>query len=268
MELVLENVNYRCNGKTIFRNLSMRISSGKISGIIGDHGSGKTTLIELILGLKPYDGVILLDDKKINQNNIFKIGVVFDRENYFIGKTVYDQLKHSLGTVKYDKEKVEERIKEICDLCETSIEFLEKEVETLSTCEKVWSEFLVATVVDPDVLILDDITSRLDYNRKQILNRVLKYMKHRLNKTIIITGHDIDFMHKLVDYFYVLAEFRVALSGRKYDVFKDREFLRLYGINVPKIVDFSDKVMKQKQIKIGYRDEINDLIKDIYRYVK
>lgn len=268
MELVLENVNYKFNGKTIFRDLNMKISSGKISGIIGDHGSGKTTLIEIIMGLKPTDGLVLFGNQKINKDNISKIGVIFDRESYFFGKTIYNHLKNSLDMIKLSVEEINKRIDEVCELSETSREFLNKKIDSLSTSEKAWASFLSAIITDPKIIILDDITSKLDYKRKTVLARVLKYMKHRLDKTIILVGHDIDFMNKIVDYFYVIAEFRVAFSGRKYDVFKDNEMLQLYGINIPKTIEFSNIVMKQKQIKIGYRDEINDLIKDIYRYVK
>lgn len=268
MELILENICYRYPQKTIFKNLNMKIPSGKISGIIGDHGCGKTTLLKIIMGMKEYNGTVLFNNEKLNKNNIAKIGVVFDNENYFLGDTILKQLKHELSLFNLSQNEIDKRIDELCELCDLSKEYLNKKIINLSTSEKSWVSFLSVIAADPEVIILDNLTSKLDYDKKQVLARVLKFMKHRLDKTIIIVGHDIDFMHKIVDYFYIVAEFKIAFSGRKYDVFKDSELMELYGIKVPKLIEFSNKVMKKKEVKIGYRDEINDLIKDIYRYVK
>ena len=56
------------------------------------------------------------------------------------------------------------------------------------------------------------------------------------------------------------------MEGNKYDVFK--QDISKYGLKRPKIIEFEQLVLEKKGIKIGYRDDINDLMKDVYRYVK
>ena len=81
-------------------------------------------------------------------------------------------------------------------------------------------------------------------------------------------GHDVEFIHVVCDQICVLYQGTIFLEGNKYDVFAQEEQLKKMEVQVPQMISFSHLVSKRVKINIGYRDDINDLIKDVYRYVK
>ena len=87
-------------------------------------------------------------------------------------------------------------------------------------------------------------------------------MKNRYKKTIIIGTLDSDLILKLADKVYVLDDGKIVMSGNKYKV------LSSDLVNKPKLIEFSLMVKNEKNINIGFRDDISDLMKDVYRNVK
>ena len=116
-----------------------------------------------------------------------------------------------------------------------------------------------------NVLVLDSFTEGLDDINQDRIIKLIRILKNRYNKKIIIASNDLEFIHKIADKVYVLYEGIVIMSGSKYDIFKQEKLLKKYGLLVPNIIKFENLVLSKKNIRLGYRDDINDLIKDIYR---
>ena len=268
MEIKLENVSFSYNKinytkKDILKNISTTFKEGEIYSIIGKSGVGKTTMAELIAGLLiPTEGKIINQEAK-------QIGMVFQfPEEQFFNSTVNEELEIGMILNHYHTEEKEKRIISALRMVGLDESYLEKNPFKLSNGEKRLVAIAAVLIFNPKVIILDEPTIGLDENSKNTIIKLIRLLKKRYQKTIIIISHDMDFVHKLSDHIIVLYDKKIVLEGTKYEVFKQNNLLKKYGLKQPKVMEFSTKVLKKKNIKIGYRDEINDLIKDIYRYVK
>ena len=70
----------------------------------------------------------------------------------------------------------------------------------------------------------------------------------------------------ITDYIFVIDKNGILKEGNKYEVFSNSNFFEKLHISLPKIIQFENEVLKEKTIDMGLRDNINDLIKDIYYF--
>ena len=262
MEIKLDKVSYK-----IIKDVSLNIS-GKITCITGKSGCGVSTLLELISGLnKPDNGIIEIGQGYISNDlvkNISfvrkKVGYVFQRsDDYFFRKTVRDELTFSLKGYKGD---ISKRISNSLKTVGLDDSYLDRNPFSLSSGEK--ELLLIASVLayNPEVIILDEPFRDLDFKNRDKIIKLLKMMKNRYKKTIIIGTLDSDLILKLADKVYVLDDGKIVMSGNKYKV------LSSDLVNKPKLIEFSLMVKNEKNKNIGFRDDISDLMKDVYRNVK
>ncbi|MFV0250278.1 MAG: energy-coupling factor ABC transporter ATP-binding protein [Bacilli bacterium] len=281
MEVILKNISYSYSKvnykqKEIFNKISLKFDKGKITSILGNVGSGKSTLLQIIgTNLIP-EGEMFFDKVVINENLILnnfrdiqsKIGFSFsDYLEDTYEETVFDALKFILNYHCYKLDKINERVSASLKMVGLDDRYYSRKINSLSSGELKKISIASALIHNPKIILLDDPTVGLDLTSKLELLKLLRILKNRFNKTIIVATNDIDFIHKITDYIYVLDHGKIEIEGTKYDVFKNESKLRKLGINIPKVMEFSNVVLSKKNIKIGYRDEINDLIKDIYRFV-
>lgn len=259
MEIRLDNVNY-----FNLKNLSFTIRDSKITFVLGESGSGKSNLLSLICDdINDYEGNIVRD---ISLN---KIG--FLRQNYidyFVFNTVYEEFlyvlkKRKLKIVNYDKQMIQSL--EMVGLNES---FLNRSLYEMSKGEQKRVALAILLAQKFKVFVLDDPFTNLDFESKKRLIKLFKMMKIRYNKTIIIASCDTDIALDSADEVIYLEKGKLIFKGDKFDLFTNKKLYENANIDEPKLIQFSNLVKKEKNINIGFRDDINDLIKDIYRFVK
>jgi len=274
MEIKFENVSFN----NVVKDINLKIEKGQIIGIVGSSGSGKTTLVEMIDALVlPTNGRLLVGDfalekgkkyKNINELR-FNVGFVFEDANEQIfSNTVYDEVAFAMRYFKYKKEQIEVQVKKALMMVGLPEEYLYKNPFNLSHGETKKLAIACVLAFNPEIVIFDEPLTALDNASKKNLIKIIRTLKTRYNKTVIIVSQDTDFLHKIVDKVYVMHKGNIVMAGNKYEVFQEEELLNKYDVKAPSVISFAKLVEKKKGIKMGYRDEINDLIKDVYRYVK
>ena len=171
--------------------------------------------------------------------------------------------------MKYFKKTVKNIEKHILDallMVDLDATYLNRNPFTLSSGEMRKVAIASILAFNPKVIILDEPTIGLDNQSKKNLIKIIKLLKTRYKKTIIIVSNDTDLLLQIAEHIILLDKGKIIYDGNKYEVFK--QDLEKYGLKKPKIIEFEQLVLEKKHIKIGYRDDINDLMKDVYRHVK
>ncbi|MDD3341339.1 MAG: energy-coupling factor ABC transporter ATP-binding protein [Bacilli bacterium] len=276
MEIKIKDVTYKESKNTILENINMTCKANKITVCIGKSGSGKTILLNLIDALKlPTKGEIIIDSFVIQKrsNRLFNtlrthIGYVFsDPSAHFFCKTVYKELLFALASSGIKEEK-EEKIERVLEMVELDSSIKKQSPLSLSFTEQKRVALAIALLKNPEIFLIDEPFLGLCSKAKKDFIKLFKQLKREYQKTIVITTKDTDSALELADYIYLLGDKKIQLEGTKYKVLKEEKTLYKYGVKIPDFIRFSNMVLENKGIKIGYRNDINDLIKDVYRYVK
>ena len=274
VDYVYKKINYQ--EKLVLKNINIKFDCGKINAIIGAPGSGKSTLLNLLnQELIPTKGKIIVDQYTITNNNDLKnidrsiIGFVLQNpSDQFFNSTVREELIVTMQMNNYIPNQMNKRILDVLKMVHLEEDTLIRNPNSLSESEKRKLAIAQALICNPKILVLDEPVNSFDEKTKEEYLKLFRLLTKRYNKTIIIASNDLNFVHKIADKVFVLNQNEIVLQGDKYEVFKDTRLLKKYGLIPPYTMLFSNLVKEKKNIKIGYRDEINDLIKDIYRYVK
>lgn len=237
----INNLNFKYKNKQIFKDFNLNIKKDKFTSIIGPNGSGKTTLVKILLGLLEIDGIIEINNIKLNKKNIKEIreqiGVVY-QDNQFVAETVMDEIAFSLENLNYPKKEIRKQVKAISELFKIE-HLLQKEPHSLNSCEKGLVVLASALVTDPKILILDEGLNMLDSHIKEDVLKKLKILK---GITIINITHDSE---ELIysDEIVVIDNGNLILRGDKELVLKEEQIFKKLGLQIPFMVDLSQKLM-------------------------
>ena len=92
-------------------------------------------------------------------------------------------------------------------------------------------------------------------------------MKDQYKKIVIFISKDIEKLYQNTDSILIYNNGDIIIQGKTKEVMKKVELLKENKIDIPKIVDFTYQVKKEKKVKLDYHQDIRDLIKDIYKHV-
>ncbi len=246
--VTLEHVSYIYEPGTPFEvkaldDVNLTVREGRVTGIIGHTGSGKSTMVQLFNGLeKPNSGRILLDGKDIWENPKkmrdirFRVGLVMQYPEYqLFEETVRADIAFGPRNMGLSDKEVEERVLEAAELVGLESTDLDKSPFDLSGGQKRRAAIAGVMAMRPEVLVLDEPAAGLDpRGRDVILNAVRAYGK-RTGATVIIVSHSMEDMAAYCDDIVVMAHAKVFLSGTRDEVFAHATELESVGLDVPQI---------------------------------
>lgn len=186
------------------QDVTLKVKRGESWGLIGVNGSGKSTLLKAACGiLRPYKGSIEINGSIAP---LIELGAGFDynmtaRENIFLNGTV---LGHS-------RKFMQEHFDEIVDFAELH-QFLDVPIKNFSSGMQARLGFAIATMVRPDILVVDEILSVGDYQFQQKCYRRMQEMLDG-GTTLLYVSHDINSVKSLCDHAIWLEKGHVRKSG-------------------------------------------------------
>ncbi|MBS9784002.1 ATP-binding cassette domain-containing protein [Candidatus Gracilibacteria bacterium] len=192
-----KNVSLAYNKRNVLKNISLDIKPGEFVFLIGASGSGKTSLINSIIGSKKISQGEIIDDAGNNLSKMSakkmlqyrrKMGVIFQDFKLLSKKTVYENVAFAMEVCGYSNKDIRKRIPEVL----SQVGLLAKKdkfIETLSGGEIQRTGIARALIHHPQIIIGDEPTGNLDkHNALEVM-----YLLDTLNqqgKTIIIATHD------------------------------------------------------------------------------
>lgn len=194
-EITLQNIQ-----NSIIKGISVKIRDGELFVLVGPSGAGKTTLLNMVAGLIPYDGHILVDGDCVDALPSFKrnIGYLFQDLLLFphmsSKKNILTALKR-LGLSRQEKERRVGRMMELFHLAPLA----DRLPDALSGGEKQRVALARALVSSPDLLLLDEPFSSLDFRTARYLRLNLKRIQSELGTTMLLVTHNLEEAQDLGD---------------------------------------------------------------------
>lgn len=259
METVIkfENVTYQypLTDSPAVKNISFDIEKGKLYGIIGPNGSGKTTIGALIRGFAPdfyqgdLSGEILIDGKSLSEYShkqmAQKIGYVFQNPfNQISGvkSTVFEEIAFGLENIGVPVDEIIARVLNIMKKTDI-MDLAEKNPFDLSGGQQQRVALASILVLEPEILIIDEPTSQLDPESTESVFKIIKDLK-TTDCTIILIEHKVDLLAEYADEIIVIKDAELLKAGPKHEVLSDYTLIK-HGVMLPQMAILGNEIIKR-----------------------
>ena len=201
------------------KGVSFKIEQGKIVGIVGKNGSGKSTILKAIAGIFSADGGSI--DLHGNTISLLSIGVGFQPK-----LTGYENIFLSGMLLGFTEEQIKERLDEIIEFSELK-KFIYKPVRTYSSGMYSKLAFSITAIMETQILLIDEVFSVGDIKFKQKSYNKMKELISKEDRTVVIVSHSMGALKELCDEVIWLNDGVIMDQGKPEDIIpKYEEYMR------------------------------------------
>ena len=259
-------------------DINLEIKEGIITAIIGETGSGKSTLVEHLNALLlPSEGSLEILDYNLVANQKVKflkplrkdVGLVFQFSEYqLFEETVLKDVAFGPLNFGFTPDEAIKRAKEALAMVKIDESLFETSPLELSGGQKRRVAIAGILACDPKIIVLDEPTAGLDPSGAKEIIGLFVGLNEKLNKTIIIVSHDDEMVYNYCEETVVLSHGQIKYHGPTLDLFADQEMLKEYDLLEPQIVTFKN-MLAEKGFKISKEARtIEMVVKETVRQLK
>lgn len=212
----LQKVNQKYGGTQILWDLDLNIKKGSRTCIMGRNGVGKTTLLQVIMGMLPISsGSLVINNQDMVKSSVetrpeIGVGYVPQGRHIFPQLTVEENLKISLNCKRQKSKTIPEHIYELFPVLK---EMLHRRGGDLSGGQQQQLAIARALVLNPDILILDEPNEGIQPNIVQLIRDVLLKLNKEHGITIVLVEQKLPFARAVGEEFVLMEKGQVIASG-------------------------------------------------------
>lgn len=267
--------SYKDSGAPVLKNINLKIEKNEFIGIIGQTGSGKSTLVKQLNGLlKPdkgqvlFNGIDIFSNIKETQKARFKIGMVLQYpEDQLFAETVFRDIAFGPENIGLSQKEVRAQVLNAVKFVGLSEDILDRSPFEISGGEKRRVAIAGIIAMNPDVLVLDEPSASLDPNgRKLLLSQIKRYHEEQ-HKTVILISHNMEDIVNLADRVMVLENGEIKVDESTKKLFSESSYEELKRLNIlpPDIMEVVS-ILRQKGVCLrndilNVDDAVNEIVK-------
>ncbi|AET29608.2 spermidine/putrescine ABC transporter ATP-binding protein [Leuconostoc mesenteroides subsp. dextranicum] len=207
----------------VLNNVDLEIEAGKFYTLLGPSGSGKSTILKLISGQLTADsGDISFEGQRVNDvpAEKRKVNTVFQNYALFPNMNVFDNVAFGPTLKGMNKTEIKNKVKEMLNLVKLS-DFVDREIDELSGGQQQRVAIARALANDPEVLLLDEPLSALDYKLRKSMQYELREIQQRLGITFVFVTHDQEEALAMSDWIFVMNDGVIQQNGSPEDIYDE-----------------------------------------------
>lgn len=245
MEITLSHLKRSYGLLHAVSDVSLKIPSNTVFGIIGKSGAGKSTLVRLISLLeKPDSGEVYFDGQRVDdlpKDQLMMrrrhIGMIFQNFNLFSSRNCARNISYPMEINGYPKEKIDQRVNELLEVVGLQGRG-DARISTLSGGQKQRVAIARALSCNPDILFCDEATSALDPQTTSSILTLIKEIQKKMSLTVVMITHQMEVVRDACSEVAVLDDGIVVEEGKVSELFSHpkhtvtKDFLsRLVGVD-------------------------------------